>query len=474
MAPKRTRKAVATKAAENAIEPVASSTNDNGVEVKSLIKRAAPATQRTKKQTPSAENGSAFQINEATETDKSRRQAKVDDESSEPPPNKTRSARGRANAAKEVTEPQKPPTKARSVRKPVVSTDEVKNEENGEDAQSNNVEVEAAAPTKRSANAKVAQKTEPAVKPKRGKQNEIQSNAAPSEAAPSKAPAKKAPVKKAAAEPAPKSKPNKRKQAIEPEANESAAESEEDDGPSKRKKQTAKTAAKPKAETVKPPPKAVKSKATVNAETVKAPAKVEEAKAPAKAKAAKAPPKAEKSKAPARGKQGKTEEDEAVENETEEVDGGGSSKNASKKIIATQLASKTTARKAVGEEAEDSASSDESEDNIEVLKPRTAKAPKKQNVPITKRTNKAEVDETRVTKRKKLSPTQEKPLLNKIETNFASIDFETQKEHTLKICSWNVAGLRALVNKRGYEYFDHEKPDIICLQVSILIYSNRA
>jgi len=34
----------------------------------------------------------------------------------------------------------------------------------------------------------------------------------------------------------------------------------------------------------------------------------------------------------------------------------------------------------------------------------------------------------------------------------------------MKICSWNVAGLRAFYGKGGFEYFDYEKPDIICLQ----------
>lgn len=55
--------------------------------------------------------------------------------------------------------------------------------------------------------------------------------------------------------------------------------------------------------------------------------------------------------------------------------------------------------------------------------------------------------------------------MNPTETDLSQIDFESEKEFTLKIASWNVAGLRALVNKNGMEYFEHEKPDIICLQV---------
>lgn len=38
------------------------------------------------------------------------------------------------------------------------------------------------------------------------------------------------------------------------------------------------------------------------------------------------------------------------------------------------------------------------------------------------------------------------------------------KPPTLKICSWNVAGLRAWVKKDGLKYLKKEDPDIICLQ----------
>lgn len=60
-----------------------------------------------------------------------------------------------------------------------------------------------------------------------------------------------------------------------------------------------------------------------------------------------------------------------------------------------------------------------------------------------------------------------KQKMNSTTTDYSKINFESDKEHTLKICSWNVAGLRALVAKNGFEYFEHEKPDIICLQVNI-------
>lgn len=57
--------------------------------------------------------------------------------------------------------------------------------------------------------------------------------------------------------------------------------------------------------------------------------------------------------------------------------------------------------------------------------------------------------------------------MNPTESDLSQIDFETDKEFTLKIVSWNVAGLRAMVNKNGMDYFGHEKPDIICLQVHV-------
>lgn len=55
--------------------------------------------------------------------------------------------------------------------------------------------------------------------------------------------------------------------------------------------------------------------------------------------------------------------------------------------------------------------------------------------------------------------------MNATEFDLSKIDFGNEKESTLKIVSWNVTGLRALVSKDSMEYFEHEKPDIICLQV---------
>lgn len=78
-------------------------------------------------------------------------------------------------------------------------------------------------------------------------------------------------------------------------------------------------------------------------------------------------------------------------------------------------------------------------------------------------------DDELVTKRKKPSKQeakeQAKTKMNPTTSDLTQIDYEVDKEFTLKIVSWNVAGLRALVNKGGFDYFEHEKPDIICLQV---------
>lgn len=41
-----------------------------------------------------------------------------------------------------------------------------------------------------------------------------------------------------------------------------------------------------------------------------------------------------------------------------------------------------------------------------------------------------------------------------------------EKPCKLKITSWNVAGLRALVKKNGLDFLEQHKPDIFCMQVS--------
>lgn len=66
----------------------------------------------------------------------------------------------------------------------------------------------------------------------------------------------------------------------------------------------------------------------------------------------------------------------------------------------------------------------------------------------------------------KAAPATKGPRQNATVTDYSKIDFTIDKEFNLKISSWNVAGLRAMAGKGGFEYFDHERPDIICLQVN--------
>ncbi|XP_058815811.1 DNA-(apurinic or apyrimidinic site) endonuclease isoform X2 [Topomyia yanbarensis] len=57
------------------------------------------------------------------------------------------------------------------------------------------------------------------------------------------------------------------------------------------------------------------------------------------------------------------------------------------------------------------------------------------------------------------------PKMNKSATDFTKINFDLLgKEYNYKIASWNVAGLRGLVEKGAWEYVEHEKPDILCVQ----------
>lgn len=59
-------------------------------------------------------------------------------------------------------------------------------------------------------------------------------------------------------------------------------------------------------------------------------------------------------------------------------------------------------------------------------------------------------------------------------TDYDTIDFSNNKTnsqgefHNFKIASWNVGGLRAWMRKGGFEYIDHENPDVMCLQVKFV------
>ncbi|XP_019701139.2 uncharacterized protein LOC105192173 isoform X2 [Harpegnathos saltator] len=91
-------------------------------------------------------------------------------------------------------------------------------------------------------------------------------------------------------------------------------------------------------------------------------------------------------------------------------------------------------------------------------------APKKaKNEPKeSKKTN----NETKSTTKK----AKDEPKQNKIDTNLDEIDFECMKpnvegkEYNLKICTWNVSGIRAVIKKNGLDYIAKEDADIIALQ----------
>ncbi|EFN71257.1 Recombination repair protein 1 [Camponotus floridanus] len=59
---------------------------------------------------------------------------------------------------------------------------------------------------------------------------------------------------------------------------------------------------------------------------------------------------------------------------------------------------------------------------------------------------------------------------NKIDTNLDEIDFmctksnEEGKNYNLKICTWNVSGIRAVIKKNGMDYIIKEDADIVALQ----------
>jgi len=60
--------------------------------------------------------------------------------------------------------------------------------------------------------------------------------------------------------------------------------------------------------------------------------------------------------------------------------------------------------------------------------------------------------------------------LNKTSSDYDKLEFdckkksEEDKECSLKISTWNVAGLRAWIKKGGLDYLQYEKPDVLCLQ----------
>ncbi|XP_011350353.1 uncharacterized protein LOC105286822 isoform X2 [Ooceraea biroi] len=68
------------------------------------------------------------------------------------------------------------------------------------------------------------------------------------------------------------------------------------------------------------------------------------------------------------------------------------------------------------------------------------------------------------------SKNEPKQMLNKTDTNLNEIEFactktnEEGKKYNLKICTWNISGIRAIVKKNGMEYIAKEDADIVALQ----------
>lgn len=56
--------------------------------------------------------------------------------------------------------------------------------------------------------------------------------------------------------------------------------------------------------------------------------------------------------------------------------------------------------------------------------------------------------------------------MNKTSTDYShlSMNLSSDKKWNFKISSWNVAGIRAWINKGGLTYVEEEKPDVICFQ----------
>lgn len=86
-----------------------------------------------------------------------------------------------------------------------------------------------------------------------------------------------------------------------------------------------------------------------------------------------------------------------------------------------------------------------------------------------KRGKRAAKDDAEEPKSKR-AKTEPKQMMNKTETNFDEIDFDCEKlneegkKYNLKITSWNVSGIRAVIKKNGIDYITKESADIVALQ----------
>ncbi|XP_072754121.1 exodeoxyribonuclease [Anoplolepis gracilipes] len=85
----------------------------------------------------------------------------------------------------------------------------------------------------------------------------------------------------------------------------------------------------------------------------------------------------------------------------------------------------------------------------------------------SKESKKVNENDSSTTKKAKNEP---KEMQNKTDTNLNEIDFtctksnEEGKNYNLKICTWNVSGVRAVIKKNGLDYIIKEDADIVALQ----------
>lgn len=475
MAPRRGRAAAAATASKQAVDeqqPVDSTTSGDSEKAKPTAKPTVKASASRKGKKPNSENGTNEAENAPVELENGnivysrKRKVKADDESPAyvPKPTRTRGKRLVQNDVDSQTNADEPPAEPLATTKRAAKSKATKGQEKLAEKPESDEQLAKSKPGKKAAanfeeteNVPVKAKTKEIQKKpapsKRGKKVEATDDAenVTEEAAPSKAPKKASNKKTAAAtaaadEPATKTLPKKRKAATKPEveskvepASEPAQEKPSGNGRSttSRRNPAQKIVARKSYPSSVPFKSVVAAKAKVQAKT----------KESAKTKAA-----AEKIKKANKDEEQHMQHDD---NDVDEIDGSILTKNSSK--------SKKNAKKVA------TAAASDAEEHVPQPKKRKPVA----GDPAPEIVEEPKVDDDEhtpitVTKRKKpvAKPAEapEKPKKNKADTDFAKINFESDKEHTLKICSWNVAGLRAFVTKNGHEYFEHEKPDIICLQ----------
>ncbi|XP_076247759.1 uncharacterized protein LOC143187409 isoform X1 [Calliopsis andreniformis] len=117
------------------------------------------------------------------------------------------------------------------------------------------------------------------------------------------------------------------------------------------------------------------------------------------------------------------------------------------------------------------------------MPPKRSRAPKANSSEAKdeKKNEKKKTEETKSKKTKRVrdeaeepkskrAKTEPKQMMNKTDTDLNEIDFDCEKlnaegkKYNLKISSWNVSGIRALIKKNGIDYITKEDADIVALQ----------